>query len=1060
MAKKQESWWMVQYPNPPSPVANFILDVLPDPPQDYKFLGETSESIIRTRRLRKTDITKLVEFHFWGIDHGFPTRVTNPVMLKGLWKLFYYHANQHRPATFSELLDFTRDAGPRLLDWKHFRFNEILPVSRFYPDLPDILKNLEPGYIRPSHAKSEWPDLYLEQFLFSSAVKPTPAVNNNNDAGLTGIATAMSIDDDDDIAIPNTPSVSDAAVLDGISATPLPPAQAPSRCNPDFVNFPNLPEDVAREVIEAVERTVMRFAYKDLERHPRSAPMHAPRHIIATSAADIFKATIGSFPAASHVRLTPEAFYARMRLDSDGQYYPIRGRGPVLQGNSSAVDCLITAGKLLDAGSTNIDREDPGWEMKLHPVEQSFIELTDINWDLCSAESGYQLKHQFRTLLAAAVPGFSENAHYAARFIWGAVSENLQQFRILSKNRLALANVPLALILLDLLERAFEDRQSRDCSLCGQHNGTHFRRYFSEVPLRMVVKLHDSVSIWNHTNDVTFKYRNTDLVDKTVTYRWLGGIYRGDNNEHRLFWTDTERGEEERRTIRMYEPANMGLIVGGIPPASQNDRVPDDWWVNRSIPLLIYERVTNPSSDIIGMALQAVGQMKKLDEEHKLILRQHRYVWSTPHASRSIGNYPWPQRHTLPSDSQRFHLSQNVYNPTHNRDRVVTVRTATGTTTTFNQAPVGQQPQTTQFASTDPPYPPLPSVGSSPTGVLASLAPGVPVFTTQPLTGRTAQVPADTTSTATTSTTATQTTATPTLGIRSPSGLSTGGFQGLNLQPQGFYFVPPPGNFAPVTGTFAQAPPAAGTVATTVQVVPATTQGATSASVQPRTPTPPTQGTGAGVVSHDQPQQIWFATPPGTAVMTSSGALMGSTSVAHPGWKRSVAAAPTTNNDASTGSIVNPGDLEQATVTGDLEQFFNTPSSSSGSDMLQISYQQQPQQPPPGGNGGSITVTTTHGSSPQTYLLTQAGQTTSLQPPPQPPQSPPLQRVIEVDDSSSDDQDDSGVGDTGAGPSGAGRSGASTSRAGGPVRRTTQSTRNSSAISRVTKPSQRKGTRK
>ncbi|PTU18064.1 hypothetical protein P175DRAFT_0443791, partial [Aspergillus ochraceoroseus IBT 24754] len=598
---------MVQYPNPPSPVANFILDVLPDPPQDYKFLGETSESIIRTRRLRKTDITKLVEFHFWGIDHGFPTRVTNPVMLKGLWKLFYYHANQHRPATFSELLDFTRDAGPRLLDWKHFRFNEILPVSRFYPDLPDILKNLEPGYIRPSHAKSEWPDLYLEQFLFSSAVKPTPAVNNNNnnDAGLTGIATAM-----------------------------------------NFVNFPNLPEDVAREVIEAVERTVMRFAYKDLERHPRSAPMHAPRHIIATSAADIFKATIGSFPAASHVRLTPEAFYARMRLDSDGQYYPIRGRGPVLQGNSSAVDCLITAGKLLDAGSTNIDREDPGWEMKLHPVEQSFIELTDVNWDLCSAESGYQLKHQFRTLLAAAVPGFSENAHYAARFIWGAVSENLQQFRISFEEQVSPCQCTIGadttgyfntyfvqpsfrdtdqhgVTMQDLLERAFEDRQSRDCSLCGQHNGTHFRRYFSEVPLRMVVKLHDSVSIWNHTNDVTFKYRNTDLVDKTVTYRWLGGIYRGDNNEHRLFWTDTERGEEERRTIRMYEPANMGLIVGGIPPASQNDRVPDDWWVNRSIPLLIYERVTNPSSDIIGMALQAVGQMKKLDEEHKLILRQH-----------------------------------------------------------------------------------------------------------------------------------------------------------------------------------------------------------------------------------------------------------------------------------------------------------------------------------------------------------------------------------------------------------------------------------------------------
>ncbi|KAL1857295.1 hypothetical protein Plec18170_003414 [Paecilomyces lecythidis] len=162
---------------------------------------------------------------------------------------------------------------------------------------------------------------------------------------------------------------------------------------------------------------------------------------------------------------------------------------------------------------------------------------------------------------------------------------------------------------------------------------------------------------------MTIEYQDADGRDQKATYRWLGGIYRTtlgsyineqgqqiDSYHFRVYWTDVERGEADSNELRMYDGMeNLGLIAGNIAPSHRDERVPEKWWREQSIPLLFYERVLNPDGEVLSAAKDAITNMIDVNNNNGLIL-QHLCQWRSSNASAN----PAPPERTVfqPSDSQ------------------------------------------------------------------------------------------------------------------------------------------------------------------------------------------------------------------------------------------------------------------------------------------------------------------------------------------------------------------------------------------------------------------------
>ncbi|KAL2792970.1 hypothetical protein BJX66DRAFT_306925 [Aspergillus keveii] len=183
----------------------------------------------------------------------------------------------------------------------------------------------------------------------------------------------------------------------------------------------------------------------------------------------------------------------------------------------------------------------------------------------------------------------------------------------------------------------------------------------------MAVTLDPRVSIIDHTKDISFGYRPTGEVEPNtyITYRWLGGIYHNGGGAYRVFWNDTKRGELDKGRVCQYDPTLDGLIVSeesDVPP--QGHRVPPEWWQNKSVPLLFYERVMNPSGDLLKTAMQTVQDMMYDNTLGVPTLARHDPWNTTEHTRPSRSGYPW-QRLTVaqPPDAQRFHVADAPYAP-------------------------------------------------------------------------------------------------------------------------------------------------------------------------------------------------------------------------------------------------------------------------------------------------------------------------------------------------------------------------------------------------------------
>jgi hypothetical protein len=169
----------------------------------------------------------------------------------------------------------------------------------------------------------------------------------------------------------------------------------------------------------------------------------------------------------------------------------------------------------------------------------------------------------------------------------------------------------------------------------------------------MVVGLDEQVSIKNHTKDITFDFCDGDGQLQKATYRWLGGIYYKDYR-YRVFWTDTKRGETDNGFLKMYDSTmNLGLIIGDIPPAHKDERVPQEWWRNSSVPFLVYERVMDPEPEVFSLAYHSLLDMMKVKMDGKLVAQAHT-PWTRAEPTLPTQSPPWDR--ILPN-ADRFKLA-------------------------------------------------------------------------------------------------------------------------------------------------------------------------------------------------------------------------------------------------------------------------------------------------------------------------------------------------------------------------------------------------------------------
>ncbi|KAI9368513.1 hypothetical protein BJX61DRAFT_213873 [Aspergillus egyptiacus] len=650
-------------PNYPDPPYNdrevgkrLNLDSLADPPEDYRFLGLSSLTGRSTsRRPRKADVNRWCDHYLWGFDVDFGRRRVVRSMEQAIQKLMYYTAEEHRPWDFAEFNACTRDAGPRLIDYTKVpwdRPHELLdrqgllyaPVSRFYPTRPRPDETVPPGFAPPAGAPRHWPVAWVQQAHLPSTRDP------NSNASPTLGELVLS-------------TVQLAAVVSDA--------------------------DTRARVQDAVQRVVMKFAYSDLERHSTAVPHEPVRGYTATCASNLFQATIVSRLAVSHVRLY-EDDRGRLYPDRGGHLWKVKGRGPTYSEKSAAIDCVVTVGKLLDAWSTHVDRRDRHWFTHLNGLQRTFIELTDVNWDLCTADSGAQMKGKFQSLIQQTVDNFGDDNPESVGSLWGAVAGGLGQCALtydetiihcrcsrapdISRSRTTgVIELPVCDSLADsrgvrmdeLFKRVLQPEQVPTCSDCGAANGVRKKRAIRQLPLRLAVRPHRQVSVLKHTRDIRFTYRPSGHAgsDLSVTYRWLGGIYH-DGRGYRVFWNDTEPGEIDNKHVRMYESTNEGLIVCGQATPQPEDRVPSRWWKNKPIPLLFYERILNPPQGVLAEALRTVNQMCMDETEGTLTLQKGQIPSApAPNCSKPYpSGYPWQTLEVAkPLAAYHYHAAPRMF---------------------------------------------------------------------------------------------------------------------------------------------------------------------------------------------------------------------------------------------------------------------------------------------------------------------------------------------------------------------------------------------------------------
>lgn len=637
---------------PPEPHPKYPLDQLPDPPDEYIFLGRPFGVILRSRGQSLAELKVFAKYWLWGFDYGPDKRVT---ILTGLAKVNYWMRPEFQFHTEADLTNIERDGGPRLLQYTITPTPS--PVSRHYPKYltDDEIRELGPErYSRPADAPQHVPDTLMFQFLLPARVSAGQFVSHLLP---TGAFTGMTIDQQPEMT---------SAMMENL----------PTRKQKSSVLFRQKhtyqSDFKPNSVREAIEKALIKLCYKDLERH-RHAPSKEPVATrVASTHSDLSVVQVGTHTTISELRLDP----ATHQFNTSGFPYPYRGRGPVWADGSCAIDTTIVLGMLTMAGCTNIDRRH-GTEETFNEVERAFIQATNMNWDAFDDKVSIELRHAYFNLLCDIVPDIKRDSLVPMWAAWSESTRGFGQFQIIYTETPAgpcpkcgycephhvqqVGNciIPIweksdqnGVQMSTLIDRAWSTAPVHyGCMMCNETKGPLRSRHVSELPLRLVVNLNSNTRVLNHTQDQRLQYLDMDGNTQTAYYRWLGGAYYR-NNHVRVYWTDAERGEFDIGNIRKYDGQDAGgVIIGGIAPYAPDDRVPIEW-VSEGLPLVIYERILNPTPDMLHAASQTISDMSDCVAQEKPFLAQH-YPWFPETMERKSPYLPLER--VLPDTGERYY---------------------------------------------------------------------------------------------------------------------------------------------------------------------------------------------------------------------------------------------------------------------------------------------------------------------------------------------------------------------------------------------------------------------
>ncbi|KAK2809726.1 hypothetical protein FQN50_003571 [Emmonsiellopsis sp. PD_5] len=412
------------------------------------------------------------------------------------------------------------------------------------------------------------------------------------------------------------------------------PLEGDRRCQEEFVPGPRT------EVVEIIQKAIIQSAYRRLERHPLSQFLPpAPQ-------------------AASRIRLVQSDVLPDFVVDGRGKDYPYRGHGPVSHPTElidSIIDCAIVAGNLLGAGSTVSDREGvPEWHTKLIDSEKLFLGCMHMNWAAPDANA-YAYKRGLREEIDKHRQIYGRHAHpyeeQPVEFVWKWCTKSFRQFQVNYAQHGNYANhchpetsrtyvesslsyIPLSVPEQDILDTTIQGQMAdffhtgyrifEECDKCEYHT-LNVDRLFHELPLRLVLRSDPRIPPTSHTSsNIPVAYRDENGNQRTAIFRWLGGIYpigRDANFRYRVIWNDHERCEKDQGKIRMYDGRQCnGSIIGGIGSSKNDEKVPTSWWQMNCSALLFYERVVNPTTEVLGVASAAISAMTHCVENNELLL--------------------------------------------------------------------------------------------------------------------------------------------------------------------------------------------------------------------------------------------------------------------------------------------------------------------------------------------------------------------------------------------------------------------------------------------------------
>ncbi|WEW62001.1 hypothetical protein PRK78_007501 [Emydomyces testavorans] len=662
---------------------DFDYNRLQAPPEEWELYDIPDKTHLRNRALDLRTFKILVKHHTWGIHVVVGERRTKERLLQVLKRVIFNQAPNLRP-TWHEFISRNCDAGPRLLR----RSYNALQISRNYPHgMPGESIYLQPpGTHNPQLGVP--PGLQAAPFThISNQLGPLGATNFSAvphagqntlppmQAGLLSAPvheqtqvsepakTSSFLPANYDTQLPSTNNVilptQDISRYSGQAAPELEwsiPSRAqtvsPASIRSSMEQTSALSASNTCEVIEAVERAVMSFPYKALQRHPdaEQTTCQAP-NVIASPNLCLTSSTPRLNSTFSHIRAVIVGEIPALAFDPTGIPYPYRGRGPVSRPDTTAVDCAIVSGALLDAGSTIADRgDDTNWTYRLSRLEKAFLDTLRINWNILSDADSANRRDELRDIL---VDWFSNRGiSMVPANVWSVCTESFKQFHIryteqlhpCACQRAAPTSAPHTVSfvspefyeedaegidLADLLARFFQPSHWYNCPQCGSPDSNRIDRVFGELPWRLVIRLDQRTMLQSHAlRYITFEYTDSNRLPQQATYRWLGGIYCvliGQEYHFRVYWNDNERGEADNGAIRVYDGTQLaGAIVGGLRAARSSQWIPNTWWVGDAPPLLFYEKVVNPDSETLRAARVAMQNILNAAANGQLILQHHR----------------------------------------------------------------------------------------------------------------------------------------------------------------------------------------------------------------------------------------------------------------------------------------------------------------------------------------------------------------------------------------------------------------------------------------------------